>query len=635
MLTTKNGPALVSVWLLLFVTALLGQACKPSGSAQLLRGERLVKEGRYTDAIETLQSAIPNLRSNALGQAWNHLGLAYHRSGKVEEAVRAYQQAFTFDRNLAPPRFNLGCLLLEQNDLPGALNELTTFTVLQPNSGDGWTQLGHALLRARRPDEAERAFQNAIRSKGQTPELLTGIGVAHAQRKKGREAVQHFSLALQKQPSYGPALFNLAAAQQDFFRNPTSALALFKDYVATQPANAPHISEVRLAMARLEPQVQPPTAPVFTNQVPQVALARPTNSIAPPVRTNLPFVVAAETNRAVVARTEPPPVIERSAPPVRPPDAAMVSKAQPKVPAPVETPKDPEPAPPVQVVQLPAEETPPAPRDVPVTLNTGGAEAPAVVVAQTNRTVAADTRPEPPPLITKPLARPQEEKKGWTDKVNPVNWFKRDKEEKAEPERRPPGKDIQIAANQKPAERLINFPEPSAPKPRPRYKYLNPPKPASGNRAAATAKLLQAYDAHKDRRWEDAMRGYQEAIELDPSYYEAHLNLAVAAYQTRRFELALAEAEKAIACNPEGAGAREQLAASLQNSGFHTDAAEQLSMVVKTDPKNARAHLHLANILAQELENPAAARPHYQKVLELEPQHPRAPEIRYWLASRQ
>jgi len=46
-----------------------------------------------------------------------------------------------------------------------------------------------------------------------------------------------------------------------------------------------------------------------------------------------------------------------------------------------------------------------------------------------------------------------------------------------------------------------------------------------------------------------------------------------------------------------------------------------------------RAHLALANLCAQSLHDPAQARRHYQKVLELDPTNAQAADIRFWLAA--
>src|SRR3954453_9207709 len=135
MLAIKNR--LTSVLCLALTTgALLFSGCTPPGPRALLNGERLIQEGKWEEAILTLQKATQLLPNNA--QAWNHLGLAYHGNHQPELALKCYKSALWLDRNLPPARYNLGCLLLEQNDITGALEQLTSFTFLQPSSPDGW-----------------------------------------------------------------------------------------------------------------------------------------------------------------------------------------------------------------------------------------------------------------------------------------------------------------------------------------------------------------------------------------------------------------------------------------------------------------------------------------------------------------
>ena len=46
-----------------------------------------------------------------------------------------------------------------------------------------------------------------------------------------------------------------------------------------------------------------------------------------------------------------------------------------------------------------------------------------------------------------------------------------------------------------------------------------------------------------------------------------------------------------------------------------------------------KAHLTLGSIYADQLKDPARARLHYRRVLDLEPSHPRGAEIRQWLVN--
>jgi Flp pilus assembly protein TadD len=44
-------------------------------------------------------------------------------------------------------------------------------------------------------------------------------------------------------------------------------------------------------------------------------------------------------------------------------------------------------------------------------------------------------------------------------------------------------------------------------------------------------------------------------------------------------------------------------------------------------------HLALGNIYAQQLHDPAQARAHYLKVLQLDPRNPQATDIQFWLSA--
>src|SRR5688572_3242731 len=108
MLTTKNSATPI-LWFLttLGMVVLLG-GCTPSGPKALLQGERLIHEERYADAIERLKIAVQLLPDN--GQAWNHLGIAFHSAGQMSEASSAYREALRRNANLTVAHFNLGVL---------------------------------------------------------------------------------------------------------------------------------------------------------------------------------------------------------------------------------------------------------------------------------------------------------------------------------------------------------------------------------------------------------------------------------------------------------------------------------------------------------------------------------------------
>ncbi len=89
--------------------------------------------------------------------------------------------------------------------------------------------------------------------------------------------------------------------------------------------------------------------------------------------------------------------------------------------------------------------------------------------------------------------------------------------------------------------------------------------------------------------------------------------------------------EYALAINPVSVKARFNLALALQKASYPGDAAAELEKLLADNPSEARAHVALANLYAQQLGQPARAREHYLRLLELDPQHPQATAIRYWL----
>ena len=57
----------------------------------------------------------------------------------------------------------------------------------------------------------------------------------------------------------------------------------------------------------------------------------------------------------------------------------------------------------------------------------------------------------------------------------------------------------------------------------------------------------------------------------------------------------------------------------------------QLEHLAKEHPEEVRVHLALGNLYAEDFRNNAEASTHYRRVVELEPQHPSATSLRFWL----
>lgn len=620
----RHWPAAV---VLLLVTVLLS-ACQPPGPRALLKGEQLIRKGRYAQAVEELQQATRLLPQAA--QAWNHLGLAYHGNRQPQEAFRAYQKALSLDYKLAAAHFNLGCLYLEQNNLPAAVSELNTFTLLEPDSLDGWLRLASAQLRAGRLDPAEKAYRAALDLRPRHPEALSGLGVVKYQRRRNQEALDLFNAALAQNPGYGPALLNAAVVLQQTLNNRAAALQRYRQYLALSPrptnwetveATARQLeSELNLTLTSL-----PPARAVVSNVAARPVSNPPAASVsaAPPHRVASNRVA---TPPAATNRTAPPLLAIAPGPrtdPIAPtpsPKSAVAPNLTITTPAPVLI------RPGTSVIVLPpAALAPPTEVEVTRLQEEPEIKPPQEILAQ----LEPANLPPNPPITTGPVelsdtnAKP---KRNFFDRINPFR--PRTKTAPADSGITP----VPDAAPEIASHTSLPPAAPPTPLAAARYAYTAPAKPAPGDRAAALRLLAQGFEDHQAGKLARSNARYKEAVQADPSCFEAHFNQGLAAYELGRWQESLAAYELALALKPDSEDARYNLALALKRANYPLDAAHELETLLEQHPKEARAHYSLAVLYAQQLDQPDRAKSHYRQVLELDPRHPEASTIRYWLA---
>ncbi|HKX61934.1 MAG TPA: tetratricopeptide repeat protein [Verrucomicrobiae bacterium] len=184
-----------------------------------------------------------------------------------------------------------------------------------------------------------------------------------------------------------------------------------------------------------------------------------------------------------------------------------------------------------------------------------------------------------------------------------------------------------------PVTNVASLPPPPPAPSYPRYRYTSPPLPKAGNRRDAERHFARGIAAQKSRQYNQALDYYQQAVDADPAYFDAYYNLGLAAYDLGRWKQSLSSYEVALALKPESIDTRYNFALALKQAGYPLDSVEELKQILKGSPSETRAHLSLANLYAQQLSQARLARQHYLKVLEIEPNHLKGPEIRYWLAA--
>jgi tetratricopeptide (TPR) repeat protein len=563
----------------LFVCALAVAVagCTPAGPGALLKGKKFLDHGNFAAAVAQLKTATTLLATNA--SAWNYYGVALQRNGQPDEAASAYARALECNRDLVEAHFNLGSLWLEQNKPDAAKTEFTAYTLRRANDPAGWLKLGSAQLRLGETVPAEKCFSTVLALRPADAEAYNGLGLARIQRGKPRDAAQFFAAAVSARPDFAAALLNLATTSQQYLRDNKTALENYRAYLALTPRPA-NWEDVNALVASLEQA-----------QAALVAAATP----APAAKASPPAPAAVEP------KPQPKPVvIIPSRPPVvtKPIVAKVVNSNPPPVKAVA--------VPPPQVVKL----------------------SPAPQIVTTPKTTVAPA-PVTPESLEVPM--PEEPKKtGFWHKLFGGN--KND----SPPAAQPANPDVTpLPANPAPEVRAAAPPVYAAPPPAvfTRYNYVSPPAPAAGDRRSASGAFTKARVFEQAENWTEALRWYQTAAEIDPAWFEAQYNTGVLAHKLRNYPLALPSYENALAIQPDSTDARYNFALALKAAGHAPDAADELKKILAANPGEVRAHLALANLCAQSLHDPAQARTHYLKVLELEPDNAQAADIRFWLSA--
>jgi tetratricopeptide (TPR) repeat protein len=592
MMTTKKRLRAIGTLGVIAAAGPMLTGCGPPGAKEARQGEQLVQAGQFADALGPLKEAAQILTAAPGPQqskVWNLLGLAYHGAKQFDSASEAYGRALKLDRNNVAADYNLGCLRMDQGNLPGAIDYLTTYVALRARDVNGYLRLGaaHYHLALERGGMQHNVLMEAARHDYEMAERVgvsaqgpNALGVIELQRRYPnadsiKTAARDFQLALDRDPHFWPALLNLAIVEQQYLNQPRQALENYRKYLAIDPA-LPRAKEVEKTARQLDLQLRI----TITPEPREHQAAPPAQNVLPP--TNPP------PSRPKPVTVEPPPVkppVLATGPP--PPEQSQVSLPAP-TPAPPPTP------PPKAAEPLPAPAPParapvvsPAPQSAPV--NTSNSNKAPVEVA-----VAAP--PSAPP------------RKSFAQAINPLHWFS--------------GKSKTVEAPGA---------EPPLPPKGARYKYPLPVILIPGDRPQARRWTEEGAQARQDGRLSEAVRDYQQAVQADPTYFEANQALGLAALDAGDSRTALEALHRALTLRSDSADARYAFAWVLQKRGYYEDAAKELDKLLAAHPEEVRGHLLLGKLYAEKLNKAKLARQHYAKALELDPQNAEAGAIRAWM----
>jgi Flp pilus assembly protein TadD len=160
-----------------------------------LLGRTKYNENRFAEAIASFERVLA-LRPKDV-QAEDNLGLSQQGLGQTEQAKAAFQNAIAWqsDKPLdAQPYLNLGILLIDQGDLPGAIQHLTKAASLAPDNPKIHEELGRALQAKEDFEAAQVQLETAVKLAPNAAALHFKLGQIYRHRGLNDRAQQEFAI---------------------------------------------------------------------------------------------------------------------------------------------------------------------------------------------------------------------------------------------------------------------------------------------------------------------------------------------------------------------------------------------------------------------------------------------------------
>ena len=130
-------------------------------NSEVAQGDRLVKEGRYADALPHYERAIRMVRRPSY--AWTSRGVAMKYLGRLDEALRCHENAIRLDATNEVAWCNLGTVYFRKDQLAKALECYDKAIRLHPKYAIAWNNKGVALSRMGRFEDADRCHAQATK----------------------------------------------------------------------------------------------------------------------------------------------------------------------------------------------------------------------------------------------------------------------------------------------------------------------------------------------------------------------------------------------------------------------------------------------------------------------------------------
>lgn len=158
---------------------------------------QFIAEEAVTGPTSALEDAIGVLDAQA--QNW-------------EEARQRFEHAISLDSANMRARIHLGILFRTQNDLAASITTLSSAAAIEPPSAEAAMELGRTLASAGNDEEAVERFTAAEKIDPSLPRIQLDLAMALQRLGRQQDAIPWFQKAVQREPHNEAALTNLGLA---------------------------------------------------------------------------------------------------------------------------------------------------------------------------------------------------------------------------------------------------------------------------------------------------------------------------------------------------------------------------------------------------------------------------------------
>ncbi len=166
------------------------------------------KSEQYEKA-EQVFHLLTEISPKDLAAYYNTIVLMYDQAKLPEKAVAAATRLIELNPNNAESQFNLGYMLIKQENFAEAANVFKKVIELDPVMEYAYLQLGFCYSRLKQFQGAVDVYKKLVEIVPENADAWSGVGHSYMQQKKWAPAVEPFKKVIELRPENGSAYYNL------------------------------------------------------------------------------------------------------------------------------------------------------------------------------------------------------------------------------------------------------------------------------------------------------------------------------------------------------------------------------------------------------------------------------------------